>query len=228
MKQLLTSALLAGVLALPASAQLITPSPLTVQGSTGVRTDFTLTFDTAQDTLQIGIFNDVLSPTNVKGRLTGFAFNLPDIAPNNWSNATLVAETLSSTTLAQWSVFVNATLNAGAGFDFDLGAGTGPNINGGGGNGVFWGETGTLTLKFGFDVDAAFVASVQSYYSQNQGNFMGARWQSLTGTTEGSDAGTDLPPGPSGGGVVTVPEPATYGLFGAVAALALLVTRRRR
>lgn len=233
MKPILTLALLAA--AVSASAQVITPAPIKVVGSTyGVATNFTLTFDTVLDRLTVDINNALVVPSGATGRLTGFALDLPGFdsaTPFGAGSVSVVGAT--NTVIGDWSDFgtVAQDLNVnGLHFDFDLGVGTGPNLNGGGGNGIDYGVAAQLVLEFTSpDITAAFVSAVQGHYDSHEGAFLAARWQSVAvGPCTGlSDAGFDVPV-PDGIPVPSVPEPSTYGAFGIAALLALLAVRGRR
>lgn len=232
MNKLLTLALLSVAAAVPASAQLITPSPIKAVGlNYAVNTAFALTFDTANDRLTVDINNNVAG--GAAGRLTAFVLDLPCYDASTPFDASWVSiHSTVNTPIGDWTDFGTAALDLnvnGLAFNFDLGLGTGSNVNGGGGNGIADGQTAQIVLQFSFDLTASYVASVQSYYGSHQGAFLAGRWQSVcTATASGlSDAGFDVPP-PTGAVVPSVPEPATYGLLGAGALLGLLAVRARR
>lgn len=232
MHKVLTLALLTVAAAVPASAQLITPSPITAVGTCwGVNSSFALTFNTALDRLTIDVNNNLAG--GAAGRLTAFVIDLPafdDVTPFDASTVSILSTT--GTTASDWSDFGTAAqdLNVnGLAFNFDLGVGTGANVNGGGGNGILNGQTAQFVIQFSFDLTASYVTSVQNYYSSHQGAFLGARWQDVNGVgvTGGSDAGLDILP-PDDAVVPSVPEPSTYGLIGVGALLALVTVRARR
>lgn len=207
LKLLATCALLG--FATAAHAQLYTAT-----GSTGVTSSFNFTIDPTLNRVTVLVNNTQAGVGGVTGSVTSFGFNIP---PALAGTGSLLST--SGVTAGAWTYFAPYNLSAGGGgFVQDVGAGTGANPNGGTvAQGVVAGSSATFVFQFGdFASAAGFIGP----------NGVTARWQGVTGNR--SDEAFGNPGTPGGPGLTPVPEPSTYGLFGAAALAVGLMVRRKR
>lgn len=220
MKRTIISLFAAGVLASVASAQLYVITG-TLNG-TGVKAEFNFSIDDVANTVTVDINNNILGTGGAKGAITEFGFNVPDSL-----NLALVSFTATGTggfLESAWTKVVPYSLTPG--FDQDFGVNGSPTPNT-----ITWGNTAQFVFTFP-DFGAADVAN---FIGQNG---LSVRFQSIvdsqavdgTGAAITSEKAFGGPgdDGGGGGGAGAVPEPSTYGLFGAMALLGLMVARRAR
>jgi hypothetical protein len=220
MKRSLITLLAAGFLASAASAQLV----YNITGSTGVKATFTFTIDETADSVTVQIDNNVAGIGGAEGVITAFGFNTPFSDAQmgvNGANVTLSSQMIDGD-VSTWSISEPWVVNPPE-FNQEFGVSTDGSPNGGNPNGgIEFGETATFVFLFGGigDITEAMFGGAQS---------LGVRFQSIDNTQSGSTSdkvwGTDEG---GGGGSGSVPEPSTYGMFGALALLGLMVVRQVR
>lgn len=172
-------------------------------GSSGVTTWLNFSIDAASNQVSVLVDNTHAGVGGVTGTVTSLGFNVPTAQASSGS--------LLSTTgvpVASWSYFAPYALNN---YDQDVGAGSGANVNGGQpGEGVAFGSTATFVFQFSdFSSAAGFLGE----------NGASLKWQGLSTTNQSDEGFGNLPP---------IPEPSTYGAFGAASLIGLIVRRMRR
>jgi hypothetical protein len=208
--------------------------------NTGVTSSFTFTTLPPAPTppspannylLEVKVDNTTAGFNNANGTVTSFGFDLPAVflppPTGTADSAPTIFGPISGFGLhdagfvATWNVTLDYSINNLVHLNF--GAGANPNPQGGNANdGIWFGETATFVFQF--YPSSAYTTSPFPLTT------IEARWQEVgTGEArsgEGSDfGGIDVP---SGGPIVPVPEPATYGLIGAVALAGVVALKRRR
>ncbi|HEY5552483.1 MAG TPA: PEP-CTERM sorting domain-containing protein [Opitutaceae bacterium] len=214
MKKFIISLFAAGLLASAASAQLYI-----VQGDTGVKAEFTFTIDDSANTVTVFIDNTIAGVGGAFGRITGFGFNVPFSGVQLGVNGANVSFTEDAD--SDWNKFVPFAVEPSDPFEQDFGVGTGETANGGGDGGIQYGSTATFVFTFpDFGAGADWLgedALTVRFQSVTD-------WQGATGQSDKVLGNPDDGPDPSG----FVPEPSTYGMFGALALLSMMVVRQLR
>ena len=214
MKRTIISLFAAGLLASAASAQLV----YDLVGDTGVEAQFTFTFDDTANTVTVWIDNTIAGVGGVQGRITSFGFNTPFSGAELGVDGANVSFTEDAS--GDWASFVPYDLDPNPPFGQDYGVGIGSNPEGGGSGGILFGETATFVFTF---------PDFEGMDGWGGEDSLSVRFQSVgaDGSFEDSDKviGT---PDDGGGGSGFVPEPSTYGMFGALALLGLMVVRQLR
>jgi len=215
MKRIIISLFAAGLLASVASAQLYIITG-TLNG-TGVQASFNFTIDDVANTVTVDIDNTILGSGGAKGTITEFGFNVPDSL-----NLALVTFTASGTggfDAASWTK--QAPYELEPGFSQDLGVNGSPTPDT-----ILWGNTAQFVFSFNQDFVGTDLAA--GWLGQNA---LSVRFQSVltqTGQTGQSEKAFGGPDDGGGGGSGFVPEPSTYGMFGALALLGLMAVRQFR
>jgi len=216
MKKTIISIIAASLLASVASAQLYL-----VQGSTGVKAEFTFTIDAGANTVTVFVDNTIAGIGGAFGRISGFGFNTPFSGVELGVDGANVSFTENAP--GDWNKFVPFDVSPSDPYEQDFGVGTGPTANGGAGDpGVEFGSTATFVFTF-----PDFVAGADWLGT----DALTVRFQTVTdwqGATGRSDKVLGNPDEGGGGGSGFVPEPSTYGLLGALALLSLMVVRQVR
>jgi hypothetical protein len=234
MKRTIISLFAAGLLASVASAQLNFGPVVSVAGNssegTGVAVSGTLWFSTVGDvgTLTYRINNLSGTGSYTPGELTGFSigFNTDDFTYQMGSFAVLNGG----------DSFLIADVSMTNAIDFEEGDPTGPgayvldvsarSVNGEGNSleGGYWAE-----FEFKFDIADGATFDAGGFFLTTSDYDLTWRMQSVGDDGQDSDFfGLDLGEDPGGGGSGFVPEPSTYGMFGALALLGLMVVRQLR
>jgi hypothetical protein len=219
MKKYMIPILASAVLASVATAQLYTVEG----GETGVAAEFTFTIDDVADTVTVFVDNTIPGVNGAMGTITTFGFNTPFTTTELGEGGANVSFTQDFGD-EMWNKFAPYELNPAI-FAQDFGIGSGPNEQGGNPqNGIAFGSTATFVFTFpdftGTDMIAGWLGE----------NGLSARFQAVLdfeGSTDQSDKVFGNPDeGGGGGGSGFVPEPSTYGMFGAMALLGAAVVRR--
>jgi hypothetical protein len=237
MKRTIISLFAAGLLASVASAQLNFGPVVSVAGNssegTGVAVSGTLWFSTVGDvgTLTYRINNLSGTGSYTPGELSAFSigFNTDDFTYQMGSFAVLNGG----------DSFLLADVTMTDAIDFDEGEGTGPGAyyldvsahaassGSGGGDtllGGYWAE-----FEFKFDIAEGATFDPNGFFLTTSAYDLTWRFQTVgTGGQDSDFLGLDLGEDPGGGGSGFVPEPSTYGMFGALALLGLMVVRQLR
>jgi len=205
-----------------AKAQLVpgvTKTYVLYSSVTDVETEVDFTLGADLKTLTVLIDNNYTLPghSTSTGRLTTLGFDIPSglgtvslSAPSGWHLADPYVP----------------TAGGNGQHDEDIGAYVGSNQNGGASGGVSFGQKATLTFTFANAVtlvDGESTGFFEDFTGPNNTVHKGiaARWQSITGNgskTSDEGFGEELPP---------APEPATYGIMGALGLGCLAWIRRR-
>jgi hypothetical protein len=210
MKKTIISLLAAGFFASAASAQLY----IVEGGTTGVVAEFTFTIDDVANTVTVDIDNTIAGVGGATGSITGFGFNVP--AGIDIDLITFTATGGAGFVSTSW---VDGFFDLEPGFDQDYGVTGSPQPD---------------TIQFG--TTAQFVFSFNQDFTGTDGflgtNALSVRFQAVVdsqGVTGQSDKVFGNPDEGGGGGPGgSVPEPSTYGMFGALALLGMMVVRQVR
>jgi len=209
MKKTIISLLAAGVLSSVATAQLY----IVQGGGTGVKAEFNFTINDVANTVTVDIDNTILGDGGAQGSITGFGFNVPDSL--DVSLVTFTAAGGAGFVAASWSLGPDFDLEPG--YDQDLGVTGSPQPNT-----IQWGTTAQFVFSFNQDFTGTdgFLGA----------NALSVRFQSIENSInpESSDKVFGNPDEGGGGGLGSVPEPSTYGMFGALALLGMMVVRQVR
>jgi hypothetical protein len=210
MKKSIISLIAAGALASVASAQLY----IVEGGGTGVKAEFTFTIDDVTDTVTVDIDNTIAGDGGAQGAITGFGFNVPD-----WMDVSLVSFTATGGAgFAESSWDLGPDFDLEPGYDQDLGVTGAPQVDT-----IQWGTTAQFVFSFNQDF-----TGTDGFLGANS---LSVRFQSIENSInpESSDKVFGNPEeGGGGGGGGVVPEPSTYGMFGALALLGMMVVRQVR
>jgi hypothetical protein len=208
MKKTIISLIAAGVLASVATAQLY----IVQGGGTGVKAEFEFTIDDVANTVTVDVNNSIPGEGGAEGAITGFGFNVP--AGIDINLITFSATGGAGFVEASW---VDGFFNLEPGFDQDYGVTGSPQPHT-----IQWGTTAQFVFTFNQDFSgtAGFIGI----------NGLSVRFQSIENSInpESSDKVFGNPDDGSGGGGGSVPEPSTYGMFGALALLGMMVVRQLR
>lgn len=217
MKSLLALAIATLAMATVASGQLV----YNIVGDTGVKAQFTFTFDAALDTVTVFIDNNIDGTGGATGRITSFGFNVPFTDEQLGTNGSLVSFTENAA--GDWNKFEPYELSGDGGIYLQVfGVGTGTGEEGGGSDpGTAHGSTATFVFTFpDFLADAAWGGE----------DSLSVRFQSidnsLAGIPDDSDKILGSPDDGGGGGSGSVPEPSTFGLIGTLALLGMMILRQ--
>jgi len=218
MKTYMISIIAAAALASAASAQLYTVEG----GETGVTAEFTFTIDDVANTVTVFVDNTILGVNGAMGTITTFGFNTPfttlDLGPGG-SNVSFTQDLEGDL----WNKFAPYDLSPAI-YAQDFGIGSGPNEQGGDPqSGIAFGSTATFVFTF---PDFTGTDTIAGWLGENG---LSVRFQAVVdfeGSTDQSDKVFGNPDeGGGGGGAGSVPEPSTYGLFGAMVLLGIAAVR---
>lgn len=208
MKKFIIALFATGLLASVASAQLY----VVEGGTTGVKAKFTFTIDDVLDRVTVDIDNTILGVGDAKGSITGFGFNVPDSL--NLGLISFTATGGAGFNVNSW--VLGSPFDLEPGFDQDFGVTGSPQTDT-----IQWGTTAQFVFSFNQDF-----TGTEGFLGQNA---LSVRFQNVidsAGTPDQSDKVFGNPDGGGGGGSGSVPEPSTYGMFGALALLGLMVVRQ--
>ena len=216
MKKTIISLFAAGLLASVASAQLV----YNITGDTGVKATFTFTFDDTAETVTVAVDNTIAGVGGATGTITGFGFQTPFTDAElgtNGDNVTITSQTTTSWLASEpWEV-------SPAQFTKEYGVSTDGSPNGSNPtNGITFGSSATFVFTFPDFVGMTGWGGDDS---------LAVRFQTVVdsqGATGQSDKVLGTPDDGGGGGSGSVPEPSTYGMFGALALLGMMVVRQMR
>lgn len=210
MNKIIVSLLAAGLFASAASAQLY----IVEGGGTGVVAEFTFTINDVANTVTVDVDNTIVGEGGATGAITGFGFNVPD-----WMDLNLISFTATGGAgFVESSWTLGSPFDLEPGFDQDTGVTGTPNPDT-----IQWGTTAQFVFSFNQDFtgDDGFLGT----------NALSVRFQAIENSInpESSDKVFGNPDEGGGGGPGgSVPEPSTYGMFGALALLGMMVVRQVR
>jgi hypothetical protein len=234
MKKTIISLFAAGLLASVASAQLNFGPVVSVSGNsseaTGVAVSGTLWFDTVGDvgTLTYRLNNLSGTGSYTDGLITGFSIG--------FDTSSFTFQTGSFAVLNGGDSFLLADVTMTEAIDFAEGTPTGPGafvldvsvdaaiprpqnaLLGG-----YWAE-----FEFKFDIADGATFDAGGFFLTTTDLDLTWRLQDVAAGAGSDFFGLDLGEDPGGGGSGFVPEPSTYGLFGALSLLGLMVVRQVR